>query len=282
VRVFLSWSGERSKSLALALKTWLPDVVQRLDPWISAKDIDRGTRWGVELLRELEKTDIGIVCLTPENVTAPWILFESGALSKAIDRSRVCTYLFHLRPSDLQGPLADFQATQATESETLELVQTLNRMLGDDARSQADVKRGFEMWWPVFQKELESIPTSPAVVAPLRSDRDLLEEIIKRVRQQERHSSYVTGRVEQTQALSSITLVDFVRAKDAVTLESSIDLSGVPDDSNAQPWAGETKRVAADGLDGHWSSRWAGGRLGTDWKNGRASLISNALHCHTL
>ena len=87
MRVFLSWSGERSKSLALALKTWLPDVVQRLDPWISAKDIDRGTRWGVELSRELEKTDIGIVCLTPENVTAPWILFESGALSKALDKS---------------------------------------------------------------------------------------------------------------------------------------------------------------------------------------------------
>ena len=43
--VFISWSGPRSKSAADALKDWLPLVVPTASPWVSATDIDKGTRW---------------------------------------------------------------------------------------------------------------------------------------------------------------------------------------------------------------------------------------------
>lgn len=72
---------------------------------MSSEDIEKGARWQEDLSTKLADTDLGIVCVTPENVRAPWILFEAGTLAKALDRSRVCTYLLDLRPEDLDGPL---------------------------------------------------------------------------------------------------------------------------------------------------------------------------------
>src|ERR1700674_605097 len=92
--VFISWSGNRSKHVAVALRDWLPVVIQAAKPFMSSGDIDRGSRWLGELTTVLEVTKVGIVCLTPENLNSAWLLFEAGALSKTTDRgTRTCTYL---------------------------------------------------------------------------------------------------------------------------------------------------------------------------------------------
>ena len=39
MRVFISWSGEPSRSIALALPAWLPMVVQHVEPWMPKEDI---------------------------------------------------------------------------------------------------------------------------------------------------------------------------------------------------------------------------------------------------
>jgi hypothetical protein len=101
---------------------------------MSSEDIAKGARWSLDLLRELEDTQIGIVCLTPENLVAPWILFEAGAVGKALDKSRVCTYLHGLRPADLEGPLVQFQATVTEENDTLKLLHTVNTALDENHR----------------------------------------------------------------------------------------------------------------------------------------------------
>src|SRR5688572_14343462 len=94
-RVFLTWSGDRSKAVSTALRTWLPKVIQNLDPWMSDNDIDKGTRWASEISVQLHQSKIGIICLTPENIREPWVNFEAGALSK-LEGSYVCTYLYEL------------------------------------------------------------------------------------------------------------------------------------------------------------------------------------------
>src|ERR1700684_2611083 len=98
--VFISWSGERSIHIAEALRWWLKMVVQATKPFMSKTDIDKGSRWHIELAKALESMKVGIICLTPENLSASWLLFEAGALSKTMDKGTlVCTYLLAgLRP----------------------------------------------------------------------------------------------------------------------------------------------------------------------------------------
>jgi TIR domain len=93
VKVFLSWSGERSRIMAAALRDWLPLVLYYVRPWVSGKDIQAGERWSLEVGKKLEESNFGILCLTKDNLNAPWMLFEAGALSKAISTAAVCPYI---------------------------------------------------------------------------------------------------------------------------------------------------------------------------------------------
>jgi hypothetical protein len=71
MKVFISWSGQRSAAVADALRYWLPKVIQALEPWMSADDIEKGTRWRSGLASELEQSSVGIICLTRENLNCP-------------------------------------------------------------------------------------------------------------------------------------------------------------------------------------------------------------------
>jgi hypothetical protein len=124
--VFISWSGPRSKHAAQALRDWLPMVVQAAKPWMSSTDIDKGTRGLEEISKALEGMKTGIICLTPENLSAKWIVFEAGGLLKTEDaKSRVCTYLLAgLEPQAVESPLGMFQATRAEKEDTRHLVHT--------------------------------------------------------------------------------------------------------------------------------------------------------------
>ncbi len=91
MKVFISWSGDRSRVVAEALRDWLPNVIQALDPWIS-EDIAKGTKWLSKIDEELDKARVGIICSTMENCAATWIVFEASALAKSYARDSVGTY----------------------------------------------------------------------------------------------------------------------------------------------------------------------------------------------
>src|ERR1700674_2762788 len=92
MKVLVSWSGQRGRIVAEALRSWLADVLHRTDAWVSSEDIEPGTRWNSELAKQLEETQFGIVCLTPESAHAPWVLFEAGALAKTLGTARLVPY----------------------------------------------------------------------------------------------------------------------------------------------------------------------------------------------
>jgi hypothetical protein len=126
VKLFITWSGDVSHKLALALRDWLPVVLPFLEPWVSSEDIPKGRRWSPELAHQLETSNSGILCLVPENVSEPWINFEAGALSKSINIARIHPFLLGLDPRQLPGPLGQFQATIFARDDVRKLVKALN------------------------------------------------------------------------------------------------------------------------------------------------------------
>jgi hypothetical protein len=83
MRVFISWSGKKSAAVADFIRAWLPMLVQSVEPWMSESDIEPGKRWSNELAEQLSSTDVGIICLTRDNLGSAWMLFEAGALAKS-------------------------------------------------------------------------------------------------------------------------------------------------------------------------------------------------------
>ena len=106
MRVFISWSGDSSKQVAEALRDWLPTVIQAVKPWVSAADIEKGETWFTSIQTSLtESKGMGIFCLTSDNLAAPWLAFEAGALASQ-DRGRVATFLFNVDADSMRPPLS--------------------------------------------------------------------------------------------------------------------------------------------------------------------------------
>jgi hypothetical protein len=181
--VFISWSGPRSKHVAEALRGWLPMVLHVAKPWMSKSDIDKGSRGLLELAKALEQTKVGVVCLTAENLSAKWILFESGALSKTLDRgTRLCTFLLGgLRPENVEQPLGAFQATMAEKEETRKLIQDIGKTL-DSPVVGPTLDGVFEALWPTLEEKLASMPREQSSALPERSLEDMVAEILKLTR----------------------------------------------------------------------------------------------------
>ena len=220
--VFISWSGERSRAAAEALRGWLPKIINAIKPWLSSEDIDKGARWGTDVASRLESAKAGIICLTQSNLHSDWVLFEAGALSKTLKNTFVCPFLIGLQPSDIKPPLAQFQATRATKDDVLKLLKTLNSALGDTALAEAHIEEAFEVWWPKLELQLKSIPVDDSKITSPRPDRELLEEILSLVRNQNRSASPISEaeRTSQFETLKK-TLAEIERNHIMEVLEAT-------------------------------------------------------------
>lgn len=181
MKVFISWSGPRSKEMANALRDWLPMVLQYVEPFVSDKDISAGDRWAQTIASELDAANFGIICITPENLASEWVLFESGALSKSMLDGKVIPLLFGLEMSDLSGPLKQFQAQKVEATGIMEVVRAINNV----AESKADEKiidRTVPALWPELESALKVIPAIAPAEKHKRPQNEILEEIVTDVR----------------------------------------------------------------------------------------------------
>lgn len=172
MNVFISWSGDRSKILAKELSQLLPELVPTLNVWMSEQDIDAGSRWGEELNRKLETSNFGVLCLTQENLSAPWLLFEAGSLAKSVSQSKVVPYRLGLKPTDIPFPLAQFQGVDADEVGTKKLVQSLNSALESPIKGP-QLDSMFKRWWPDLKSRIEVIPASVSQNDPAPAAREI-------------------------------------------------------------------------------------------------------------
>ncbi|MDE0410890.1 MAG: TIR domain-containing protein, partial [Gammaproteobacteria bacterium] len=187
MKVFLSWSGSRSHKVALVFRDWLPSVIQEIEPYVSSEDIDKGARWSTDIAKELYDSKFGVLCVTRENINAPWLTFEAGALSKTMDKAFVTPFLFDIKRSEVDGPILQFQSTIFEEEDLKKLVTTLNRACDKNGLTDERLNKAFDVWYPTLRGQLEELRD----IAPSDQDadggaelqtpkvHDILEEILE-------------------------------------------------------------------------------------------------------
>lgn len=196
MKIFISWSGELSHRIALIFREWLPSVIQAIEPYVSSEDIDKGTRWSTDISKELEASSYGILCVTSENIDAPWLNFEAGALSKSVDKSRVSPFLYGIKRSEVRGPLLQFQSTIYEKDDVKKLLDSINATAQPPYLDEVRLSSIFEVWWPRLQAELKELKevALPKEIVENRSteaqtslaNTDVLEEILDLVRNQQK------------------------------------------------------------------------------------------------
>lgn len=180
MKTFFSWSGGKSHQVAIAFSNWLPCVLQAVEPWVSSEDIDRGAIW----LNEIKDTNFGVVFVTRENQEKPWLLFESGALSKGLTENRVCTVLIDLKVRDIDSgsPIKHLNHTTLEKSEVFKLLETINKNLDGGKVQDTRLKTSFDALWPTLETQLSDIlQSNPASIEPERDDKDVLNDILENV-----------------------------------------------------------------------------------------------------
>lgn len=156
-------------------------VLQFTRPWVSDKDIAAGGRWGQDIAVELQDCHFGITCVTPENKTAEWLLFEAGALSKSMAESRVVPLLFEMDLSELTGPLAQFQAKKLDREGIESLMVTINSC-ADNKLDGPLFTQLVDALYPKLEERIIKIVPLPGGPAKKPAINEVLEELVTAVR----------------------------------------------------------------------------------------------------
>jgi hypothetical protein len=155
--VLISWSKKQSREMASVFHDWLPKVVPGLRPWMSSKDIDKGKQWFGELQGFLGEATSCIICVTRENVRSPWIYYETGAIAAKKQGVLVCPYLVGIGVNMIaDGPLTQWQCTEATKEDTLALIRSLNNVLAEP-HDDGLLCGNFDSRWAEFEQELRRV-----------------------------------------------------------------------------------------------------------------------------
>ena len=153
---------------------------------MSDRDIDAGSMPMSEIFEQLMNTEVGIICVTRENAEKVWVNFEAGAIGKTVvsGNSRVISLMLdYARVQDLEGPLANFQNVLRDREGVEKMCRSVNRACPEPL-SEERFKTVFERWWPSLEAKLDRAQAEHGgAIAPKRSDKDMIPEILKLVRE---------------------------------------------------------------------------------------------------
>ena len=162
MKIFFSWSGSKSRSVAQALLEFTPWIVQSARPFIMA---DVSTANTVSALANVEAA---VICLTKDNINNPWLAFEAGALCATLKSTLFFPLLIDFSIRELAGPLAQFQAVRPERRDLLKMYLTLNASSKYPSSDEV-LEKVFLSAWPGFNERLQEIlrrePSAPEDVS---------------------------------------------------------------------------------------------------------------------
>ncbi|WP_323615898.1 toll/interleukin-1 receptor domain-containing protein [Erysipelothrix rhusiopathiae] len=155
MKVFFSWSGAKSNHIAKHFRELLQNIYYDIDIYFSDQDIGAGDKWRSNIENGLDNNDLGIIFLTPDNLSSKWIYFEAGALSKVMSNENIVPIIYDLKPTDISEPLASFQAKSIEKNQILDVVLKIGKLMQFQPNSSA-IERAFDLSWEKFNENVNS------------------------------------------------------------------------------------------------------------------------------
>ena len=181
--LFIGWSKKTSKKIAEALCDYIAKVNPYIVPFVSSVNIAPGKIWRDRLSGILRESHYGILCMTKENLQAPWLHYEAGVLSMATSLNnpdgepRIAPLLFGVESASLSNPLSYYQSAPLTKDKFLDLMREANEIciklygkelltLGSNARMEQaflfpdELNKRVDEYYPELQEEINKILAS--------------------------------------------------------------------------------------------------------------------------
>ena len=189
MKLFLSWSQERSKKIAERFKVFVAEVLEDVDCIVSSKDFEYGRHWIEELEDALSGDAHGIIFLTKENFSSPWIHFEMGAISKT-DKGLIIPILCDPAPLSITAPLKEYQHLTLKKNEIKKLVFQLRKACGMQLAENADTNQRFDKAWKKLKVHINKILSTksarPVGLLEYDTEEDAQNDIRRYARQAKR------------------------------------------------------------------------------------------------
>ncbi len=124
--------------------------------WLSSEDIAKGTLWFSKIIDKLKECSCGVICITRENLLAPWIHFEAGGLIAGLGKNRVVTLLLDVGFGEVQPPLNQFNGSLPDRLGLFDLVKSFNNV--SDRPIPAHVlQKTFDKFWSEMEADIRRL-----------------------------------------------------------------------------------------------------------------------------
>jgi len=157
MQVYISWSGKTNYKLALRIRDLIRKVTPGLEVWVSAEDIEEGTRWSSDFIQILNEVAFGIICVDPSNHQSPWMQFELGAIAKSIDKYNIRVFLYNLTTSEITKPLTLFPPLSLEKNEFKSLFDDLSAVFPKARIPRFEMIDRLNKEWENFENDLVEI-----------------------------------------------------------------------------------------------------------------------------
>ena len=175
MKIFISWSKNKSRMLAEATKRFLENTLGHSIEFFFSPQMYKGTRVDHEIHINLTNSQKCIVCITSENFKNPWLLYEAGVVFgvnyKKTDDGIIIPILFERIPewsSWIDKPLNQYTPIQIQpvnhefsfgKKEFLSFIQELSDETGVSIKE-------YDQNWQLFESEIKQIIDKEQIIPP--------------------------------------------------------------------------------------------------------------------
>jgi len=206
MKIFLSWSGPRSKAVAVALNELLPSILQPVTCWMSEGGIAKGKPWFDQLSGALKEILFGVFCVTPENRDSAWMQWEAGFLSSAsaLGDRHVAPLAIGMSKGALSGPLSIYQGTDSDKEDMLRLIKDINNALSEDKRVPLQtLEITFGYVWPALEQRIAvaiALPSEAPTEPKVSESERLAAETVALLRDNQRETAETKAMIRRLEA----------------------------------------------------------------------------------